>query len=170
MCVCVLGMDCSVDRSKAHWSAVPFSASSMSPMEQLPRAGHSAVSVDSYMLVYGGYRFAGGYYSTDVVTPDDIRRGVTSSWTDDDLLRYDFRTNQWEALNTSAVSFIEEGEWEEEEVELPRVQLADAAGDQLNVTLNGNSTEGVATRYAFPSPRYGHTAVVYNVRLWQSYC
>lgn len=103
---------------------------------------------DNTMIVYGGYRFpyAGSVYSDTGPggRGSGVEPGVTVS---DDVLRYRFDSNAWDVLNTSAAAYAEEEVMEPE------------GGSGTGV--GGNKT--VVRVPLLPAPRYGHSAVVYNV-------
>ena len=167
-CTCMFsptGMDCSVDVSKPHWSQVPFSSSTVS-LDTLPRAGHSAVVLNStHLLIYSGYRFTTGRsnpFTSD--SAEEGRQGVVSSWTDGELLSFDLSSNQWEELNTSSLLPMLEEEGEEGE-DLPRMQTSstDVYNDSVMWNVTSDNSTADEDQPVFPSPRYGHTAVIYNV-------
>lgn len=137
LCVCVSGEDCSTDVLSAHWSAVSYNSSL--PSLTLARAGHTSLLWEESMLVYGGYRF-----------PEEERDlfgaegdGTTEGWgsgaePQDELLRYSLESGVWEVLETSAAEELE-----------------------VEAVVDGNVT--VLRVPHLPAPRYGHSAVIYDV-------
>lgn len=155
LCFFLVGIDCSVDLSRAHWSAVPF-LSSIS-LDLLSRAGHSAVVLDSFMLVYSGYRFSGGRSNPYTVMMEDRDLDAASLVAEGELLRYDLRLDRWEVLNSSSSLVLSDAEEEQR-----GVQSADSnvGGGSGAFHTGDNSTDN---QPALPHPRYGHSAVIYNV-------
>jgi len=154
-----------VDTSRPHWSQVPFSSSSAISPDLLPRAGHSAVVLNStHLVVYSGYRFTAGRSNpfTTNISEGEGRQGVVSSWADGELLSYDLRSNQWVELNTTALPPMLEEE-EGKEVTNGQTSSTEAYSESgmWNVTSDNSTSD--EDRPVFPSPRYGHTAVLYNV-------
>ena len=149
----ILGMDCSVDVTRAHWSQVPFLSSSSISMDLLPRAGHSAVVMNSYMLVYSGYRFSGGRSNPYTSVREEVNIDAASFNAEGELLRYDMMSDKWEVLNTSS-------SLSDERAGHPRVDNGMEGGSGVWNVTDENSTE---SRPGFPGPRYGHSAVIYDV-------
>ena len=139
---CFVGADCSVDMAAAHWSTLTYASSP--PPSTLARASHSAVLWEGSVIVYGGYRFleeGGGYY-------DDGEESMESGWgmvepVDEDVLQYGLDSGVWEVVTTTAAVVTKESEPE-------------GGSGQENKT-------SVSTP-RLPAPRYGHSAVIYDVR------
>ena len=88
------------------------------------------------MLVYGGYRFPDQEYLYDT---GDLTEGRGNGT--DELLRYRFDSGEWEVLETSAAMYLEE----------------EVLGGDGNMTT-------VVRVPRLPAPRYGHSAVLFDVR------
>ena len=121
--------------SSPHWSVVNYNSSLPSPT--LARAGHTSVLWEDSMLVYGGYRFPEEEYLFGV-EEGGIEGWGSGAEPQDDLLRYSFESGVWEVVETSAAQELE-----------------------VESVVDGNVTVMRVPR--LPAPRYGHTAVVYDV-------
>ena len=145
LCSCA-GDNCSVDESLAHWSALEASLNMSRSM--LARASHSAVLWQGSMLVYGGYRFPpNGYTYFDA-------EGIDGEMEPEgDLLRYSLESDSWEVVSTSATTYS---------LEDPGSNSGSGSGSGLG--SGSGSGSGASVRVPrLPSPRYGHSAVVYGV-------
>ncbi len=131
------GADCSIDISTTHWERVTTAPlPDTFTLSTLARGSHSAVVWGGYMLVYGGYRFpTQDYY----YRPPAANETMTNVTREVSILRYRFVTKAWEEVKT-----------------YPSMN-----GDAPSV----NSTNGsmIDDKPGVPQPRYGHSAVVYNV-------
>ena len=141
--MCTTGDDCSVDTEDAHWSTISYSSSP--PPSTLARVSHSAVLWEGAMLVYGGYRFPeeGGYFE-DNLEVEGSGMGMGVEPVEDDVISYQFDSGVWSVLDTTAAVTVRE-----------EVVVGSGEG-------NGSFTETPQ----LPAPRYGHTAVVYDVRIF----
>lgn len=94
------------------------------------------------MLVYGGYSFPREPY---LFGEGDLEEGRDSADggaepARQEVLRYWFESESWEVLNTSAAVYQEQEE--------------------------GRGNDTMVTRVPrLPAPRYGHTAVLYEVKI-----
>lgn len=135
------GDNCSVDKSLAHW--LPLNAS----LSTLARASHSAVLWQGYMLVYGGYHFPPQGYAYF-----DTEGNVGGVEPEESLLRYTLESDSWEVVSTSATSYS--------------LEIAGDPGSSSGSGSGGSDNGagmGLVRVPRLPSPRYGHSAVIYDV-------
>ena len=95
------------------------------------------------MLVYGGYRFPeeGGYFEDREII-EESGRGVG---VENDVILYPFESGVWEVLDTTAASMTSREE---------DMRSGEANGSFVEIPL-------------LPAPRYGHSAVIYSVCLFE---
>ncbi len=132
-----VGTDCSINILSARWEQVITAPlPNTLTLSTLARGSHSAAVWRDYMLVYGGYRFpaSNSYYRLP------LNETVTETVEVVSILRYHFATKSWD------------------EVETYPSMNGEAPG---NNSTNDSMSEDLP---GVPGPRYGHTAVVYNVR------
>lgn len=139
------GTDCSVQLAAAHWSEVTSSLPSSLTAGIVSRASHSVVVLGFYMLVYSGYRFSDDAYSYR--NTNKTSNGADNpSLAEGEVLRYDLRSGAWESLRTTSAMSMD--------------LVVMGAG------LEGEETNDTMTPPLLPRPRYGHSAVVYNVSVY----
>ncbi len=133
-----VGADCSIDTSTTHWERVTTAPlPDTLTLSTLARGSHSAVVWGGYMLVYGGYRFP----TQDYYYRAPANETMANDTQEVSILQYHFANKSWEEVKT-----------------YPSISMDGDAPS--NNSTNGSMSDD---QPGVPQPRYGHTAVVYNV-------